>query len=72
VATVSAINESELRLLIGQDFDLLQRLGQRVTIIGIAPSRAFSMPCQAAGSARIPTTNPPLLVVATLTLVPNS
>lgn len=72
MATVSAVNEGQFRLLIAQDFDLFQRLGQRVAVIGITPSRAFSMPCQAMGNARIPTTKPPRLVVATLTLVPNS
>ena len=39
VASVSSVNEGELRLLVGQYFDLFQRLVQRVAVIGIARQR---------------------------------
>jgi hypothetical protein len=39
VATISTIDEGQVRSLIGQDFDLLQRFVQRVAVVGIAWSR---------------------------------
>jgi len=60
VATIPSIHKGDVCPLIGQDFDLLQRLGQRVAVVGMACQRP------------IPTTKPPRLVVATLTLVPDS
>ncbi len=39
MTTASAVNEGQFRLLVGQDFDLFQRLGQCVAVIGIARQR---------------------------------
>ena len=60
VAAVSAIDEGHVRARAGQDLNLFQRFVQSVAVVGIAGQRCM------------PTTKPPLLVVATLTFVPNS
>src|SRR5690606_5517607 len=39
VATIAAINKGHVWPLIGQDFDLLKRLGKRMAVVGIAGKR---------------------------------
>jgi hypothetical protein len=59
MATVAAIDQGEAGTLVSQGLDLLEGVGEGVTVVGVP------------GMARLPTTKPFVKVMAMLTLIRN-